>query len=234
MNAPGPAPTFPAAALRPALIGVIASVVGARLVASQLLDRLDVPAELFIIAFYTMLFGGLWLTARSSSHRYGTDDPTHDFGLAWTPGDIPRGLLAFIVARIFQVLVILPFANHVDRLRRFTEGLEHVSTTTFVIFAIVAIVGAPIIEEVVFRGLIQRSLTARVGSRRAIAVQALLFGIYHVTPGLGFTNVPYALSLAAAGLVLGWLAERYGRLGPSSTTHFFVNATSAAILYSSR
>src|SRR5262249_31572232 len=109
-----------------------------------------------------------------------------------------------------------------------------VPTSTFVIFVVVAVVGAPIVEELVFRGMFQRSLTARVGPGRALVAQALLFGMYHVTPGLGFTNVPYAMSLAAAGLVLGWLADRYGRLGPSSTAHFFVNSTSAAILWGSR
>jgi membrane protease YdiL (CAAX protease family) len=226
--------TFDGRALRPALIGVVVSVVTARLTGSLLLDHLGVPTEVFIVCFYSILFGGMWLTCRAISRRFGTGEPTRDFGLSWKPSDIWRGLLVFFIARVLQVLVMLPWAGHLDRLRRFAEGIERVSLPTFVIFAIIAIVGAPILEELVFRGIVQRSLAERHGHGLAIPVQALLFGLYHVTPGLGATNIPYVAGLSAAGLVLGWAAWRWQRLGPSSTAHFFVNATSTAILFASR
>ena len=79
-----------------------------------------------------------------------------------------------------------------------------------------------------------RSLASRYGYGWAIPVQAILFGLYHVTPGLGATNVPYVLGLSAAGLALGWAAWKWRRLGPSSTAHFFVNASSVALLFASR
>jgi membrane protease YdiL (CAAX protease family) len=221
-------------ALRPALLGVVVSVVTARLTGSLLLDRLGVPPEVFIVCFYAIVFGGMWLTCRTISRRYGTGEPIRDFGLSWKPSDIWRGLLVFLLARVLQVIVMLPWAGDLDRLRRLTEGLERVSLATFVIFAIIAIVGAPILEELVFRGVIQRSLAARYGYGWAIPVQAVLFGLYHLTPGLGATNVPYVAGLSAAGLALGWAAWRWQRLGPSSSAHFFVNATSTAILFASR
>jgi membrane protease YdiL (CAAX protease family) len=229
-----PAPTFDARALRPALVGVVASVVAARLTGTLLLNRLDAPTEVFIVCFYAVLFGGMWLTCRTISRRYGTGEPIRDFGLSWKPSDIGRGVLTFLIARVLQVIAMLPWAGDLDRLRRLTEGLERVSLPTFIIFAIVATVGAPILEELVFRGVIQRSLAARYGHGWAIPVQAVLFGLYHVTPGLGATNVPYVAGLSAAGLVLGWAAWRWRRLGPSSTAHFLVNATSTAILFGSR
>jgi membrane protease YdiL (CAAX protease family) len=226
--------TFDARALRPALIGVVVSVLTARLTGSLLLNHIGVSTEVFIVCFYAILFGGLWFTCRTISLRYGTGDPARDFGLSWKPSDIWRGLLAFFLARVLQVVVMLPWAGNLDRLRRLTEGIERVSLSTFVIFAIVAIVGAPILEELVFRGIVQRALADRYGYGWAIPVQALLFGLYHVTPGLGGTNVPYVAGLSAAGLVLGWAAWKWQRLGPSSTAHFFVNATSTAILFGSR
>jgi membrane protease YdiL (CAAX protease family) len=227
-------PTFDGRALRPALIGVVASVPAARLTATALLNYLDAPTEIFIVWFYAILFGGMWLTCRAISRRFGSGEPIRDFGLSWRPSDIWRGLLAFFIARVLQVLAMLPWAGHLDRLRRLTEGLERVSLSTFVIFAIVAVVGAPILEELVFRGVIQRSLAARYGYGWAIPVQAVLFGLYHLTPGLGTTNVPYVVGLSTAGLVLGWAAWKWRRLGPSSTAHFFVNATSVAFLFGSR
>lgn len=229
-----PPPTFDQRALRPAIIGVVASVLVARLTGSIVLDRLDAPTEVFIVSFYSLLFGGMWLTCKTISRRFGTGDPIRDFGLSWKPSDLWRGLLAFFLSRVLQVIAMLPWAGHLDRLRKFTEGIEHVSLATFVVFAIAAIVGAPILEELVFRGVIQRSLAERYGHGWAIPVQAMLFGLYHLTPGLGGTNVPYVLGLSAAGLVLGWAAWKWRRLGPSSSAHFFVNATSTAILFGSR
>jgi uncharacterized protein len=232
--APEPAPTFDRRALRPAVIGVIASIMVGRLTASFLLNAVNAPDEIFISWFYAVVFGGMLFTCRAISRRFGSGHPFRDFGLSWKPSDIGRGILVFLVARILQVIVMLPWAGHLDRLRRLTEGLERVSLPTFVIFAFVAVVGAPIVEELVFRGVVQRSLAERVGHRVAIPAQAVLFGLYHLTPGLGATNIPYVVGLSTAGLVLGWAAWRFRRLGPSSTAHFFVNATSTLILFGSR
>ena len=223
-----------ARALRPALIGVVASVLAGRVVGRLLLDGLNVPTEIFVLAFYTIVFGGMWLTCLEVSRRYGSGNPIRDFGLSWTWSDLWRGLLVFLIARVLQVIVMLPWSGHLERLRRLTEGLERVSILTFVLFAVVAVVGAPIVEELVFRGVLQRSLADRFGYGWAIPVQAILFGLYHATPGLGFSNVPYVLGLSAAGLALGWAAWRWRRLGPASSAHFYVNATSVAVLFASR
>jgi membrane protease YdiL (CAAX protease family) len=227
-------PTFAVAAFRPALLGLIATVVGARLVSSLLLNALDVATEVYIVVFYAMVFGGIWLTCLAVSTRYGTGKPFADFGVSWRWGDLWRGGALFLLSRIAQVVVLLPFAGHLDRLRRFTEGLQDVSSVSFVLFAIAAVVCAPIFEELMFRGVLQRSLASGVGQVWAIVIQGVLFGLYHLTPGLGATNVPYVLALMSAGWVLGWGAWLWRRLGPSSTAHFFVNATSVVVLFSYR
>ena len=226
--------TFDGRALRPAIIGVIASVLIARVSAAFLRDGLGVADEVFVVWFYAVVFGGMWLTCLSISIRFGTGKPLDDFGWSWRWTDILWGVPLFVLSRFAQLLAALPWTGQLERLRRLTEGLEHVSFATFVIFSLIAVLGAPLFEELVFRGVIQRSLAARVGSGRALVLQAFLFGLYHVTPGLGTTNVPYVFILSAAGLVLGWTARRWERLGPSSATHFLVNATSVLILYSSR
>jgi membrane protease YdiL (CAAX protease family) len=199
-----------------------------------MLDHLGVPDEVFIVCFYAIVFGGMWTSCRVVSGRYGTASPMRDFGFTWKWSDLWRGVLVFFLARFLQVIAMLPWAGQLERIRRLTEGLERVSIWTFLIFAVVAVVGAPIIEELVFRGVIQRSLADRAGHGWAVPVQAVLFGLYHVTPGLGSTNVPYVVGLSTAGLVLGWAAWKWKRLGPGSAAHFFVNATSTVILFGSR
>ena len=98
----------------------------------------------------------------------------------------------------------------------------------------VAMVGAPILEELAFRGMLQRSLAARFGHARSIIGQGILFGLYHLTPGLGGANVPYVTALAAVGAVFGWAAWRWRRLGPGGTAHLFVNVLGVLTLYASR
>lgn len=229
-----PAPTFDPRALRPAILGVVVTVVTARITATILLNGFDAPTEVYVVCFYAIVFGGLWLTCVEVSRGYGTGQPFRDFGFAWRPADLWRGWLVFLMARVAQFVVILPWSGHLDRLRRLTEGLESVSIATFVIFSIIAVVVAPIFEELVFRGMLLRSLNAQAGPIAAIGTQAILFGMYHITPGLGSTNVPYVVTLSAAGAAFGWAANRWERLGPGATAHFFLNASSVALLYSAR
>ena len=61
--------------------------------------------------------------------------------------------------------------------------------------------GAPIFEELLFRGLVMRSLEP-YGKRMAILVSALLFGFYHGNP----LQAPFA---AMVGMVLGYVAMEH-------------------------
>lgn len=75
-----------------------------------------------------------------------------------------------------------------------------VSTDTFSMF-LYAGLGAPIAEELLFRGLILRTMEP-YGKRFAVFTSALLFGIFHGNP----VQAPYAF---AVGLVLGYTAMEY-------------------------
>lgn len=74
--------------------------------------------------------------------------------------------------------------------------------------------GAPIFEEILFRGLVLRTLEP-YGKRMAILVSALLFGFYHGNPVQG----PYA---AIVGMVLGYVAMEYHILW-AMVLHMFNN-----------
>jgi membrane protease YdiL (CAAX protease family) len=227
---PAADPTFPAGALPLAVGGIVATVLAGRALSSVLLERVDAPVEIKIIVFYAVVFGGLWSTCKVASARHGSGRPLRDLGWSWTPSDLWRGIGGFFLARLAHAIAILPWFGDLDRLSRLTEGYEHVSTASFVIFSIAAVVGAPLLEELAFRGLLQRSLASAVGQRWAIVLQAAAFGLYHFIPEIGTLNAPYVVGLAAAGLVLGWLACRAHRLGPSVSTHFFMNALAVVVV----
>jgi membrane protease YdiL (CAAX protease family) len=84
-------------------------------------------------------------------------------------------------------------------------------------------VGAPIAEELFFRGLLYRSLEKRWNEWTALVVSSVVFGLTHFQP-LQFAG------LTAAGFVFGYLVKRSGRLGPAIVSHLAFNLTSVVIL----
>ncbi len=96
-----------------------------------------------------------------------------------------------------------------------------------VVLVVIVVIGAPLVEELVYRGLIHRTLSSRFGrfgtSGRwlAVLISAAFFAVIHFRP------VEY-LGLFVVGVVLAVCVELSGRLGMSIVTHMAFNA--AALL----
>ena len=82
---------------------------------------------------------------------------------------------------------------------------------------------APIVEELLFRGLLQGGLAARMDARLALALTSVAFAAVHFQP----VQFP---GLVIAGLVFGGLALRAGRLGPAIVAHMAFNAFTVTLL----
>ena len=96
-----------------------------------------------------------------------------------------------------------------------------------------AIVIGPLLEEVLFRGLLQTWLLTVFGRSGAgrwatLGVAAALFGLTH----LGATSWHALPGLMALGLVLGWLYERTGSLWPGVLAHAGFNVINVAMVLS--
>jgi uncharacterized protein len=78
-------------------------------------------------------------------------------------------------------------------------------------------------EELFFRGLMLNMLERRVGSKRALIITSLLFGLAHFNKRTANFNWRYVIIAAVAGIFYGraWLAKR--RLIASSITHATVD-----------
>ena len=86
-----------------------------------------------------------------------------------------------------------------------------------VLWVISTLILPPLLEEVVFRGLILQYL-GKAGTRFFVAnlIQAVFFGVYH----MNLTQGIYAFFL---GLLLGYLAYRYDSILVPMVMHFFYN-----------
>jgi membrane protease YdiL (CAAX protease family) len=82
---------------------------------------------------------------------------------------------------------------------------------------------APLVEELVFRGFVLRSIRERVGPGWALAVSSLLFGVAHGQAMILTTGI---------GLIFGWVASHRQSIVPTLIAHVLINAMSMALLLS--
>ena len=130
--------------------------------------------------------------------------------------DFGSGTVAALIGRFGAGAIALVFfvIFRGETIRRSSTVLRSVDSTPLeiAVLVLILVVGAPFFEELFFRGLVQGSLTARFGSRRAIWMQALVFALIHYQVGM---NLPQFLitftSIAAVGLALPALGTGHGR-----------------------
>lgn len=177
-------------------------------------------------------FVGLWvpLVAASllASRLFGTRSPRRDLGLRVERADLGLGLVVGVVGLVAATAVQLALSPFDDLTGTNTNFIEEQSSTLAgaAVIVVSTLIGAPIVEELFFRGLVQQAL-ARL-RLAAVFLQALVFGMIHVTPEEGRGNVGIILGVGTFGLVLGLAVRRYGRLGPAVIGHAVFNA--AAVL----
>ncbi|MGC8498186.1 MAG: CPBP family intramembrane glutamic endopeptidase [Acidimicrobiales bacterium] len=142
-------------------------------------------------------------------------------------------LVVGVVAQFAVILAYRPF--HVRHLGRpATRLFGATSGASFVLLALLTTVGAPLIEEWFFRGVLLRGLRGLLGRLRgrvaatlAVVLSAVAFALAHGEP------TQFA-GLAALGVVLAVLALRTRRLVPSALTHLSFNAVAVGALVAQR
>ena len=84
-------------------------------------------------------------------------------------------------------------------------GNENIGGGSFIGAVVVAVIGAPLIEEIVFRGIVFRSLRRVSPAWVAILASSVLFGLYHMNP----VQIVYATLM---GIVAGIIYEKSNNL----------------------
>ncbi len=94
---------------------------------------------------------------------------------------------------------------------------------------VLAVVAAPVVEEIVFRGFVLKSFLGRMPWVVAVLVQGLLFGAAHFDPVRGAGNIGLVVVLSGAGIVLGGAAYLFRRITPTIIAHAIINALAMTI-----
>jgi membrane protease YdiL (CAAX protease family) len=189
----------------------------------------DVTADDRPLWLDAVLLIPLWVSLLTAtiiiSHQWGTGSLRDDYGLRFRTFDllgVPIGIAsqAVLVPAIYWVLRVSS-EDVSSQARTLTDRAG--SDAEVVLLVLMVVVGAPIIEELFFRGLLMRAIQARWNDTLALVASALFFALVHFQP----LQIP---GLFAFGLILGACAQRTGRLGMGILAHSAFNATAVVML----
>jgi uncharacterized protein len=156
------------------------------------------------------LWAGLVGACVVASRRHGTGRLGADLGLRVGWADGPRGVGANLAGRLATTLVSIPLiAAGLTSSNTKIISSQKGSTVGFAVVAVAAVVGAPIVEEMFFRGLLLRSLASRLPFGAAVAIQAVVFGLAHANPSDGWRTLSLVAVTATFGVTQGLFARRW-------------------------
>lgn len=189
----------------------------------------DLPVYGLFIAVAFQQFGqGIWPWIVSKRKGLGMASDWK-FRFDW-PGDIATGFgLAVLcvlgstaITALTSVLVGLGEDEDPSNTAILSDNQD--SPWLFGVILLV-VLGAPLTEELLFRGLILRALEKDLGIYVAIIGSTLLFALPHAQAGAtGGETIVLLAGIATIGLILGIATVRLDRLGPAIIGHFFFNA----------
>ena len=140
--------------------------------------------------------------------------------LAWAFVGVPVALgCSFVWATL-----LASFTEAVEP-QMFVQAVFDVdSVTTVMVAAAYAVLGAPILEEMLFRGLMLPAMTKQLGLGMGMSLNALLFGLIHAAD-------PWAIFPAAAiGLIACGLRVGSGSIGAGVLFHSLNNLCALLLL----
>ncbi|MDZ4249159.1 MAG: CPBP family intramembrane glutamic endopeptidase [Candidatus Nanopelagicales bacterium] len=173
-----------------------------------------------LVPWIVMAGWPLWIV-----HRRG-NGPRIDLGLRLSWSDLGWGLLGGVAALVLGSLAaalttlwVGDFDSAAGDVAR--EIAESGAAWLLVLFAVLVVVGAPFVEELVFRGLLWAGLRRRGWSAWVTGVvTTLAFALFHL-------EIKRILVLAAVAAVLAVLRQRTAALGAPMVAHAVNNLPGA-------
>lgn len=162
---------------------------------------------------------------RSLRRDFGFDfkalDPLIGFGIGIATL-IASGIVRVVVAQLFSE----PAGTNAERIFGSAEN-NHLA---LLVLAMMAGIGAPIVEELFFRGLTLRAIDKRFGTVAGIIGSSIVFALLHWQPGSFGSTVSLVSGILVYGLFFGVAARYFRRLGPSTFAHMTINTLASAFL----
>lgn len=211
--------------LSPFLVGPVLSAISNPGADPAAIDPND-PALVTVGLLGTWIGLGGWPLIASRWRGLGSLREDFHYWIQW-PKDVWFGLAGGAVAIGAGVLVALSeSALGVEAISNadFISEARNNSIPWFIVLGLGAAVGAPLVEELFFRGLAYTAIERRLNRGWAVALSTVLFGILHfqVAPTAAAAGF-LVLHITTFGLVLGLLRAKTDRVGASVIAHMTIN-----------
>ena len=152
-----------------------------------------------------------------------------DFGLVVRLRDA-KALVVGATLEIVLTLALLPILQldpDAQNQQLLSDLKDHRDVGTIILFFIGAVILAPVVEELLFRGVLLRALLRRVQPVTAVLGSAIIFALVHY---VGDPNtLPFLPALTGLGAVLAVVALRTGDLSTSIFIHAGFNLTTTIL-----
>ena len=196
----------------------------------EVLHQPDTNARLVVIAIPLIALILFWLVHRAWPLLWArATPPGFGFTAPFTRRWYVMALLVGLVMPPLGALITQLLAHGHDVTQNVEELSRHASSNLRLPLAIVAVTVGPMIEELMFRGVLFSALLRRLPMAPSITICSVLFGAVHLG-GLDFQwyALPNLILLAAA---LCWLRLRSGSLWPAILTHGVYNLFALVALF---
>ncbi len=153
--------------------------------------------------------------------------PLQDIGmgiLTWVVA-IPAVVASSYLAQTFTDLIFGLTEKEQLAVRYLKLALSSPYALFVALFSI--LIAAPIMEEYLFRGILQSWLRRKLGPIKAIALSSLLFALFHYSPEQSSMNITLLITLLTFALYLGFIYEKTRSLFSSIFLHVTFNFISA-------
>ncbi|MEJ7729686.1 MAG: type II CAAX endopeptidase family protein [Polyangiaceae bacterium] len=136
---------------------------------------------------------------------------------AFLPLGVSLGLAMYVPTGALYAAIERRWPEPKDLADPFVDALTSDSRAVQISVALCAVVAAPVLEELFYRGALFSPLRRRSGALTVIVVTGVLFALAHLTP-------QKLLPLALLGVALGVLRSASGSIFPCVLTHATFNA----------
>jgi membrane protease YdiL (CAAX protease family) len=188
---------------------------------------------LFVVLHALVAYGPPVGFCLYAAQRWGLGAGRRDsLGFRFRAADLGWGPLTWLCVLFGQIFVVLIIkATHVPLTSNVPDVSKEALDSRFVWLVVLAVIVAPLCEELLFRGVLLRALRSRMPVVWAAVAQGLLFGLAHVQPGFGKGNIGLVLMLTWVGTALGLAANRFRRIWPGILAHAMINGLALLVLY---
>ncbi|CAN5596524.1 hypothetical protein BH23ACT3_BH23ACT3_13800 [soil metagenome] len=226
-----PHPELPVSTAVGALAILVVSLLGGRLLVDQLIT-FGWPVLVYVAILTGVGYGPSLWWCWYVTRRWGTGSLSRDIGLRFRWTDLGWGPLIWVSAVLCQIVVAAVVITTGVPTTSNTEGIAELDADRSYVIALLvtAVIAAPLVEEMVFRGVVLRGLLGRLGVVLTIGLQAVLFGLAHADPVRGTGNIGLVLILSGVGAALGVAAFLLRRIGPTIVAHALFNGVVLAIV----